>query len=159
MKPIVTITMNHVCPMVTGLVPHVGGPIVGPGAPNVLINGKPASVMGDSCICYGPPDVVAQGEPNVLINGTPVVVAGCMTAHGGMIPMGDPTVLVGSATPVKPVTMNIRKIPFPKIRIIDIIGAALSGNSKNLEKAKDNIKKLKEDSIANADLPGIDFSI
>lgn len=159
MKPIVTITMNHVCPMVTGLVPHVGGPIVGPGAPNVLINGKPASVMGDSCICCGSPDVVVQGEPNVLINGTPVVVVGCMTAHGGMISMGDPTVLVGSATPVKPVTMNIRKIPFPKIRIIDTIGAALSGNSKKLEKAKDNIKKLKEDSIINADLPGIDFSI
>lgn len=151
--------MNHVCPMVTGLVPHVGGPIVGPGASNVLVNGKPVSLMGDSCICCGPPDVIAQGEPNVLINGTPVVVLGCMTAHGGTIPMGDPTVLVGSASPVKPITMNIRKIPFPKIRVVDTIGALLTGNSNSLNKAKENIKNLKEDSILNADVPSVDFSI
>ena len=37
----------HTCPMVTGVVPHVGGPIL-MGAPTVLIGGLPAARMGDS---------------------------------------------------------------------------------------------------------------
>lgn len=159
MKQIVTINMNHVCPMVTGLVPHVGGPIIGPGSPGVFVNGTPVSVMGDACICCGPPDMIIQGYPGVFADGVPVVVQGCMTAHGGIIPAGVPGVMVDSAEPVKLVTMNIRKIPFPKIRTVDKIGAAVSGNSKSLEEAEKNIEKLKEESFGSSVFPRIEFSI
>jgi len=84
----------HVCPLVTVLVPHVGGPIVSPGAPTVLIDGLPAARVGDMCVCVGPPDVVALGSFTVLIEGQPAARMGDMTAHGGVIVMGSPTVLI-----------------------------------------------------------------
>ena len=58
--------------MVTGVTPHVGGPIVGPGCPGVLVDGVPVSVMGDTCVCCGPPDMIVQGYPGVMVDGTPV---------------------------------------------------------------------------------------
>lgn len=146
MKQIVTVTLSHICPMVTGVTPHVGGPIIGPGCPGVLVDGTPVSVMGDACVCCGPPDMIAQGYPGVMVDGVPVVVQNCMTAHGGVIPAGVPGVVIGSATPVKPITMNIRKIPFPQIRVIDKIGAAISGNSKMLKQAADNQNDLRKKS-------------
>lgn len=158
MKQIVTVNLNHICPMVTGLTPHVGGPVIGPGCPGVLVDGTPVSLMGDACVCSGPPDVVVQGYPGVLADGVPVVVQNCMTAHGGVIPMGVPGVTISSASPVEPVTVNIRKIPFPKIRTIDTMGAAVSGNSKSLAEAKKNMEELKEESFKDAYLPSIDFS-
>ena len=56
----------HVCPMVTGVVPHVGGP-VSLGSPMVLIGGMHAARMGDMLVCVGPPDMIAMGCPTVLI--------------------------------------------------------------------------------------------
>lgn len=144
MYQIVTIGLNHICPMVTGVTPHVGGPIIGPGCPGVLIDGVPVSVMGDMCVCCGPPDTIVQGYPGVLVDGVPIVVQNAMTAHGGMVPMGVSGVTISSAQPVQPVTMNIKKIPFPKIRVLDTIGAAVTGNSGKLNEAKSNIKELKE---------------
>jgi len=97
-KPAARIGDNHVCPMVTpGMppVPHVGGPISGPCVPNVLIGGAPAAVVGDMCVCVGPPDVIAMGSATVLIGGKPAARMGDMTAHGGSIVMGFPTVLIG----------------------------------------------------------------
>jgi uncharacterized Zn-binding protein involved in type VI secretion len=85
----------HICPMVTVLVPHVGGPVLAPCAPTVLIVGQPAARMGDMAVCVGPPDVVAMGSPIVLINGQPAARMMDPTAHGGMIVMGMPTVLIG----------------------------------------------------------------
>src|SRR5436305_7787583 len=85
----------HVCPMVTVLVPHVGGPITGPGVPTVLIAGQPAAVVGDICVCVGPPDVIAMGSATVLIGGKPAARMGDMTAHGGNIVIGCPTVMIG----------------------------------------------------------------
>ena len=88
----------HACPMQTpGLppVPHVGGPIVGPGVPTVLIGGLPASVVGDLCTCVGPPDSVVMGSATVLIAGRPAVRQGDSCAHGGSIVMGLPTVMIG----------------------------------------------------------------
>ena len=85
----------HVCPMITVLVPHVGGPIVGPGAPTVLIGGQPAAVVGDICVCVGPPDTIALGSTTVLIGGKPAARMGDITAHGGSIVLGCPTVLIG----------------------------------------------------------------
>jgi uncharacterized Zn-binding protein involved in type VI secretion len=85
----------HVCPMVTVLVPHVGGPISGPCAPTVIIGGMPAARIGDLCICTGPPDAIALGSFTVIIAGSPAARMGDMTAHGGNIVMGFPTVLIG----------------------------------------------------------------
>ncbi len=143
-KPIATVTSMHVCPMCNGTVPHVGGPITGPGASNVLINGKPAALMGDMCVCSGPPDTIVQGEPTVLINGIPVATVGCMTAHGGSITQGEPTVVISSATSKPGTVMPLKKIPFPKIRIVDRVGAAINGKSKDLKEAEENQEKLKE---------------
>ena len=88
----------HICPMVTGVVPHVGGPILPPGQINVLIGNMPAARMGDMCTCAGPPDVIVRGEPTVLIGGKPAARFMDTTAHGGMITTGFPTVIIGSAS-------------------------------------------------------------
>ena len=84
----------HVCPMVTVLVPHVGGPILPPGGMTVLIGGMPAARVGDMCVCVGPPDVIALGSFKVLIGGMPAAYLGSLTAHGGTVVVGCPTVLV-----------------------------------------------------------------
>ncbi len=84
----------HVCPMVTGIVPHVGGPIC-LGLPTVLIGGMPAARVGDMAVCVGPPDVIAMGSFTVLIGGMPAARVGDLTAHGGTIVLGFPTVNIG----------------------------------------------------------------
>lgn len=94
-KPAARITDIHVCPMVTGVVPHVGGPVTGPGAATVLIGGIPAAVMGDLCTCVGPPDTIMLGSTTVLIGGKPAARLGDSTAHGGSIVLGEFTVLIG----------------------------------------------------------------
>ncbi|MDP4130497.1 MAG: PAAR domain-containing protein [Bacteroidota bacterium] len=97
-KPAARIGDMHVCPMVTpGLppIPHVGGLITGPGCPTVLIGGMPAAVVGDICVCVGPPDAVAIGSATVLIGNKPGARMGDQTAHGGTIAAGFPTVLIG----------------------------------------------------------------
>lgn len=94
-KPAARLGDMHVCPMVTGVVPHVGGPVVGPGVATVLIGGMPAAVVGDLCTCAGPPDTIALGSATVLVGGKPAARLGDMTAHGGTITLGCLTVLVG----------------------------------------------------------------
>ena len=124
-KPAARISDMHVCPMVTVLVPHVGGPILPPGCPTVLIGGLPAACLGDlltcvgppdsivmgsatvligampaatatsMCVCVGPPDVIALGSFTVMIGGKPAARMGDMTAHGGSIVLGCFTVLIG----------------------------------------------------------------
>ena len=93
-QPAARLTDMHVCPMVTVVVPHVGGPIAGPGAPTVLIGGLPAARVGDMAVCVGPPDVIALGSFTVLIGGMPAARMGDLTAHGGTIVLGYPTVLI-----------------------------------------------------------------
>jgi uncharacterized Zn-binding protein involved in type VI secretion len=85
----------HVCPMVTGIVPHVGGPALPPGEPTVLIGGMPALRLGDMLTCTGPPDSVVMGSATVMIGGKPAARMGDSTAHGGSIILGCPTVLIG----------------------------------------------------------------
>lgn len=92
------LTDLHACPMQTpGLppIPHVGGPVIGPGVPTVLIGGLPAAVVGDNAVCVGPPDVIVQGSSTVLIGGRPAARMGDSTAHGGSVVLGLPTVLIG----------------------------------------------------------------
>ncbi|MBD7923368.1 type VI secretion protein [Xanthomonas sp. GW] len=95
MQPAARLTDLHVCPMVTGVVPHVGGPILAPGAPTVLIGGLPAARIGDMAVCVGPPDSIVSGAPTVLIAGMPAARLGDSTAHGGAIVLGCFTVLIG----------------------------------------------------------------
>ena len=87
----------HTCPipLVGTTPPHVGGPVMAPGVPNVLIEGKPAAVVGNMCTCTGPPDTIAQGSMTVLINGRGAARVGDPTAHGGQITLGAATVLIG----------------------------------------------------------------
>jgi uncharacterized Zn-binding protein involved in type VI secretion len=95
MPPAARLTDMHTCPMCTGPVPHVGGPIAAPGVPNVLISNLPASVIGDMCVCTGPPDSIAKGSATVLIGNKPAARMGDQTAHGGTIVTGAFNVLVG----------------------------------------------------------------
>ena len=85
----------HICPLSTGTQPHVGGPILPGSNSTVLIGGLPAAVMGDICVCTGPPDSIVQGSASVLIGGKPAARVGDSTAHGGKIVLGCPTVLIG----------------------------------------------------------------
>src|ERR1700757_501327 len=94
-QPAARVSDMHVCPMVTGVVPHVGGPVLPPGGVTVLIQGLPAARVSDMCVCVGPPDVIALGSFTVLIGGMPAARIGDITAHGGVIVMGLPTVMIG----------------------------------------------------------------
>ena len=98
MMPASCVGDMHVCPMVTpGLppIPHVGGPILPPGCPKVLVAGRPAARMSDMATCVGPPDVIIKGSAKVLIGGLPAARIGDSTAHGGSIVVGSPKVLIG----------------------------------------------------------------
>ena len=92
------LTDMHTCPMVTPgsrPTPHVGGSVIGPGVPTVLIGGIPAAVVGDSATCVGPPDVIIKGSMTVMIGGRPAAREGDVTAHGGNIAAGLVTVQIG----------------------------------------------------------------
>ncbi len=96
--PAARISDMHVCPMVTPAVPpipHVGGPILPPGAPTVLIAKLPAATVTSMCVCVGPPDVIVKGSVTVLVQKLPAARLGDSTAHGGTIILGAPTVLIG----------------------------------------------------------------
>lgn len=98
MPPAARITDFHQCPMQTPApvpIPHVGGPIYGPGEPTVLIGGLPAARVGDMCVCTGPPDSIVQGSTTVMIGGMPAARVGDATAHGGNIMLGDFSVIIG----------------------------------------------------------------
>lgn len=96
-KPAARITDMHTCPMVNGTVPHVGGPILPPAAIQVLTGSLPQARIGDKAVCVGPPDVIAMGAFTVLVQGSPAARMGDMTAHGGVIVLGLPNVLIGDA--------------------------------------------------------------
>ena len=84
----------HTCPMFDGPKPHVGGPILPPGAPTVLIGGLPAARVGDMATCVGPPDAIIIGSMKVMIGGKPAARMGDQTAHGGVIVLGFPKVMI-----------------------------------------------------------------
>jgi uncharacterized Zn-binding protein involved in type VI secretion len=95
MPPAARVTDMHVCPAVTGVVPHVGGPILPPGGITVLVGGLPAARMGDMATCVGPPDSIIKGSATVMIGGKPAARMGDNCAHGGTIVLGLPTVMIG----------------------------------------------------------------
>jgi len=100
MPPAARLTDMHTCPLQTPgapPIPHVGGPVIGPGAPLVLIGKLPAALVGDNCTCIAPVplDPITKGSTTVLINKKPAVRMGDMTGHGGVIVAGCPTVIIG----------------------------------------------------------------
>jgi len=98
MPPAARLTDMHVCPMLTpGVppIPHVGGPIIGPGVPTVLIGKLPAAVVGDICTCVGPPDSIVKGSATVIIGGKPAARMGDTCSHGGSIALGAFNVMIG----------------------------------------------------------------
>jgi uncharacterized Zn-binding protein involved in type VI secretion len=92
--PAARLTDMHVCPMVTGIVPHVGGPII-LGCFTVLTGMLPQARVTDMAVCVGPPDMIALGSFTVLVGGMPAGRLGDLTAHGGTIILGCFTVLIG----------------------------------------------------------------
>jgi uncharacterized Zn-binding protein involved in type VI secretion len=88
------LTDMHTCFLVTPP-PHVGGPVSGPSVVTVLIGNLPAAVVGDLCVCAGPPDAIIAGSTTVFIGGRAAARQGDMTAHGGVIVGGFPTVQIG----------------------------------------------------------------
>lgn len=97
MPPAARVSDMHTCPMVTGVVPHVGGPILPPCAVTVITGGMPQARVGDMLVCVGPPDVIAKGSASVVVSGMPAARMGDNTAHGGVIVIGFPTVIIGDA--------------------------------------------------------------
>ena len=98
MPPAARLTDFHQCPMVTPAlppIPHVGGPVIGPGCPTVLIGKLPAARVGDMLVCVGPPDVIVKGSSTVKIGGQPAARMGDSTAHGGSIVWGALNVMIG----------------------------------------------------------------
>jgi len=95
MPPAARMTDMHVCPMVTVLVPHVGGPILPPCCPTVMIGYLPAARVTDMALCVGPPDMIAMGSTTVMIGYLPAARIGDITAHGGTIVLGEFTVMIG----------------------------------------------------------------
>ncbi len=98
MPPGAILTNMHTCPMQTPAVPpipHVGGPIVSPGTPTVMLGGMPVACVGSSCVCVGPPDSIVKGSATVMMGGMPCSRVGDMTAHGGSVVACCPTVMVG----------------------------------------------------------------
>lgn len=93
--PAARVSDMHICPMVNGNVPHVGGPILPAGEPTVLIGSIPAARVGDMATCIGAPDTITMGSSTVLIGGKPAARMGDTTAHGGSITAGMATVLIG----------------------------------------------------------------
>ncbi len=57
---------THICPLVDGVKPHVGG-VVAVGSVTVLIGGAPAARVGDMVVEAGAPNAIALGAMNVLI--------------------------------------------------------------------------------------------
>jgi uncharacterized Zn-binding protein involved in type VI secretion len=85
----------HICPAVTVLVPHVGGPVLPPCAITVITCNMPQARVLDMLTCVGPPDVISMGASTVIVCGTPAARITDQTLHGGKLIMGCPTVIIG----------------------------------------------------------------
>jgi uncharacterized Zn-binding protein involved in type VI secretion len=181
MPPAARVTDMHVCPMVTVLVPHVGGPILPPCEPTVLIGFLPAARITDMLTCVGPPDVIVMGSPTVLIGGLMAARIGDPTAHGGAIVLGCFTVMIGEAgVPAPPSTPSAPPLPSvaapamaaapppaaaPAVSDAERASAAAPGNSPDQIAAREKVVRdfyndkpgLGADR-ASQDLKGIDLN-
>ena len=134
--PAARLTDFHMCPMVTpGVppIPHVGGPIIGPGAVTVLICMMPGAQVTNMCVCVGPPDVIVKGSMTVLSQKLPAARMLDNTAHGGMIMVGFPTVIIGEMSPGG---------PNPVVVVIQVLTAMIKAVQIVLEKGAQDMVKL-----------------
>ena len=96
-----TLGCKTMCPLITpGVppIPHATGGTIISGAVNVLIEGKPASIMTDNILCNGSPphpDVILKGSSTVFISNMPAAYMSCNTASGGIIIQGAASVQIG----------------------------------------------------------------
>lgn len=145
MPPASRITDMHTCPMVTGVVPHVGGPILPPGEPTVIIGMLPAARMTDMLTCVGPPDTILMGSPTVLIGNLMAARIGDPTAHGGVIVLGDPTVEIGEVGMGSPVV----SMPMaPLVILAQAMAAASSPASQTVSNAAQSLAQSAQDGTA-----------
>jgi len=135
-QPAARVTDNHLCPMSTGPVPHVGGPILPPCMPTVLTMGLPQARVSDLLTCVGPPDVIAMGSPTVLTGKLPSARMGDSTVHGGVIVMGAPTVLIGVAG-FASVAPGLAQAIVPKLGLEGASGNAATMKQAMIAAAKD----------------------
>ena len=138
-QPAARVGDMHVCPMVTGIIPHVGGPILPPGGVTVIIGGVPAARVGDMCTCVGPPDVIVKGSTGVFIMGMPAARVGDLTAHGGSILIGMPTVLIGEVMPSPPPIV----IP-PMVMGSDTLSKSLMELAKNIRNSASSLPQAQK---------------
>ncbi|MGK0365070.1 MAG: putative Zn-binding protein involved in type VI secretion [Saprospiraceae bacterium] len=138
----------HICPMQTPAVvpiPHVGGPIVQPSAPTVLIGGMPAACAGAMCTCIGPPDVILPAttgaRARVLVNKLPLAAMGDMTAHGGTIIIGCPTVLIGTGG------VSIPSLPDIEIPDVAALADEIASTTQALQDEQAELEELLEDGM------------
>ena len=106
----------HVCPLFSGIVPHIGGPILPPGGVPTFINMLPAARLGDMATCVGPPDAIMAGSISVLIGKKPAARMFDACAHGGLVMWGSLNVLIGGAS-AGPSGMPISRGADGKIRL------------------------------------------
>jgi uncharacterized Zn-binding protein involved in type VI secretion len=157
MPPAARVTDMHVCPMVTGIVPHVGGPILPPGAPTVLIDFLPAANVTTMATCVGPPDVIVRGSSGVFVNFLPAARMGDQTAHGGVIVMGAPNVIIGevgggSAGAGGPGAMvaGLAASPFSSSMVAGAVASTAAGAPKSkLEQWRDARQEAIEKALAD----------
>ncbi len=97
-QPAARVLDMHACPLATPgtpPIPHVGGPILKPGAINIMIGGMMVATVGSMAMCVGPPDAVAKGSATVLFCGQGAARMGDSCVHGGAITAGFAKVLIG----------------------------------------------------------------
>lgn len=130
---IATVGSKHICPMCSGLVPHLGGNVL-TGENNVLINGKPVATTESKCNCNAStPSIIVEGNTNILINGKPIAFVNGSTSHGGTIVTGEENVIISSGN------TKITNIDFPVIKRIDKL---LNGKkTKEAERKQQAIKE------------------
>jgi uncharacterized Zn-binding protein involved in type VI secretion len=143
MPPAARVTDMHVCPMVTGVVPHVGGPILPPGVPTVLIDFLPAATVTDMATCVGPPDVIVMGSTGVFINFLPAARLGDPTAHGGVIVVGSPTCIIGEVGSPSPGAAGLGGI-VGGLTVAGVLGRGATSDSVVLGGSPMDQKRLKE---------------
>lgn len=151
MPPASRITDMHTCPMVTGIVPHVGGPILPPGEPTVIIGMLPAARMTDMLTCVGPPDTILMGSPTVLIGNLMAARIGDPTAHGGVIILGEPTVEIGEVGMGSPVVSTPMA---PLVILAQAMTSASSPASQAISSAAQALAQSAQDGTA-----AVEFSL
>jgi uncharacterized Zn-binding protein involved in type VI secretion len=109
---------NHVCPLAPpGTPPHVGGPVIPPCCPTVVIGGHPAARVTDPLTCIGPPDTISRGAETVLIGGLPAARMTDNTIHGGTITIGSPNVFIGGPLVTFPFSVQGTKAQIEEIQL------------------------------------------